>query len=114
MPRVANDGSAMERACHTGSTGMPGTIMRLTVLSVSYPLAQVSDGTAGGAEQILGCLDAGLVHAGHRSVVLAPEGSRCRGLLIPTPVSACPLTDEARRRAQTHYREAVQNALLRF
>ena len=88
--------------------------MRLTVLSVSYPLAQVSDGTAGGAEQILGCLDAGLVHAGHRSVVLAPEGSRCRGLLIPTPVSACPLTDEARRRAQTHYREAVQNALLRF
>ena len=88
--------------------------MRLTVLNVSYPLAQVSDGTAGGAEQVLAALDAGLVRAGHRSVVLAPEGSRCRGLLIPTPVAASPLTDAARHRAQIQYREALANALARF
>ncbi len=29
--------------------------MRLSVLSVSYPLAQVSFGTPGGAEQLLAC-----------------------------------------------------------
>ena len=88
--------------------------MRLTVLNVSYPLAHVSDGTAGGAEQILALLDAALIRAGHRSIVLAPEGSRCRGLLIPTPRSVCPLTDEARYRAQAYYREALVNALARF
>jgi glycosyltransferase involved in cell wall biosynthesis len=88
--------------------------MRLTVLNVSYPLAQVSDGTAGGAEQVLAILDAGLVRAGHRSVVVAPAGSRCRGLLIPTPVAAGPFTDEARRRAQTKYREALADAMARF
>ena len=88
--------------------------MRLTVLNVGYPLAQVSSSTAGGAEQVLAALDAGLVRAGHRSVVLAPEGSRCRGLLIPTPVAASPLTDAARHRAQIQYREALANALARF
>jgi glycosyltransferase involved in cell wall biosynthesis len=88
--------------------------MRLTVLNVSYPLAPVSDCTAGGAEQVLAILDAGLVRGGHRSVVFAPEGSRCRGLLIPTPRAACPLTDAARRRAQSQYREALVKVLARF
>jgi glycosyltransferase involved in cell wall biosynthesis len=88
--------------------------MRLTVLNVGYPLAQVSSSTAGGAEQVLAILDAGLVRAGHGSIVLAPEGSRCRGRLIPTPLSASPLTHAARHRAQTQYREALANALARF
>ncbi len=59
--------------------------MGLTILSVSYPLAEVSPGTAGGAEQVLATLDESLVGAGHRSLVLAPVGSRCSGLLIPGP-----------------------------
>ena len=88
--------------------------MRLTVLNVGYPLAQVSSSTAGGAEQVLAILDAGLVRAGHGSIVLAPEGSCCRGRLIPTPLSASPLTHAARHRAQTQYRKALAEALARF
>ncbi len=56
--------------------------MPLTVVSVGYPLARVSDKTAGGAEQVLSILDAAMVRHGHRSLVLAPAGSRCHGLLI--------------------------------
>ena len=47
--------------------------MSLTVLSVSYPLAPVGPDAVGGAEQILSALDAGLVAAGHRSIVVAPK-----------------------------------------
>ena len=50
--------------------------MPLTVLSVGYPLAKVSDNTAGGAEHVLSMLDAALVREGHHSLVLAPAGSR--------------------------------------
>src|ERR1051325_5195932 len=55
--------------------------MPLTVLSIGYPLAPVAENTAGGAEQILALLDEQLVAAGHRSLVIAPEGSRVRGTL---------------------------------
>jgi len=46
--------------------------MSLTVLSVGYPLAKISENTAGGAEQVLAMLDEALVRHGHRSLVLAP------------------------------------------
>lgn len=59
--------------------------MSLTVLQVGYALAPVGRDAAGGAEQVLTELDAALVAAGHQSVVIAPEGSRCRGTLIPLP-----------------------------
>ena len=57
--------------------------MSLTVLSVSYPLARVSPDATGGSEQILSILDRALVAAGHRSIVVAPEGSRVAGELLP-------------------------------
>ncbi len=59
--------------------------MRLTVLSVGYPFATVSADPVGGAEQILARLDRALVAAGHRSIVVAPEGSRLAGDLLPGP-----------------------------
>lgn len=85
--------------------------MRLTVLSVSYPLAQVSAWTAGGAEQILGILDSALVKAGHRSLVLAPAGSRCKGLLIPVQIPNGVLDNHAKREARRSFKQAIDRAL---
>ena len=86
--------------------------MRLTVLSVSYPLAKVSPGTAGGAEQVLATIDKGLVREGHRSLVLAPAGSRCAGLLIPASVPSSVLDDEAKREARRIFRRLLDRTLM--
>ena len=88
--------------------------MRLTVLSVCYPLSQASPSTAGGAEQVLLALDAALVRAGHRSLVIAPEGSRTQGLLLATPAARSPLTDEVKQRARREQRKAIERALASF
>ena len=88
--------------------------MGLTILSVSYPLAEVSPGTAGGAEQVLATLDESLVGAGHRSVVLAAAGSRCFGLLIPGPAVPGVLDQQTQERVRHSYRKTLQKALARF
>jgi len=88
--------------------------MRLTVLNISYPLAQVSACTAGGAEQILATIDEALVRAGHRSLVVAPFGSRCAGLVLPVSVSSHPFNNHAMRRASQQYRESINRVLSRF
>lgn len=59
--------------------------MALTVLSVGFPFAPVGPDAVGGAEQVLSLLDAALVDAGHRSLVIAPEASRIRGELLALP-----------------------------
>lgn len=58
---------------------------RLTILSVAYPLAPVGPDAVGGSEQILSALDHALVAAGHRSVVVACEGSTVAGELAAYP-----------------------------
>ena len=88
--------------------------MRLSVLSVGYPLAPVSTSTAGGAEQVLATIDQALVNAGHGSVVIAPEGSRCKGLLLPTHLPAPPWGEEQKREAREQHRHAIRRALDRF
>lgn len=55
--------------------------MRLTVVSVAYSLAPVGPDAVGGSEQVLTALDRALVDAGHRSVVVACEGSVVAGEL---------------------------------
>ncbi len=55
---------------------------RLTVLSVAYPLAPVGPDAVGGSEQVLTAIDRALVAAGHRSIVLAIEGSQAAGELV--------------------------------
>jgi glycosyltransferase involved in cell wall biosynthesis len=57
--------------------------MRLSVLSVAYPLAQVRPDAVGGAEQVLAQLDSAFVAAGHHSTVIAAEGSQVAGGLVP-------------------------------
>lgn len=88
--------------------------MRLTVLNVSYPLAPVSSGAAGGAEQVLAMLDKALVAAGHRSLVIAPAGSKCHGLLFPVTASSFVLDEKAKNAARLHHLEAIRLALRRF
>ena len=55
--------------------------MGLTLLSVAYPFAPVSGDASGGSEQVLAHLDQALVEAGHRSLVIAPEGPIVEQLL---------------------------------
>jgi glycosyltransferase involved in cell wall biosynthesis len=85
--------------------------MTLTVLSVAYPLAPVSPDAVGGAEQVLSALDRALVEAGHRSLVIAAEGSRARGELLPVPAEAGPLDEAVRRRAQARHCSAIAEAV---
>lgn len=85
--------------------------MRLTVLSVAYPLAPVGPDAVGGAEQVLTQLDAALVQEGHRSIVIACEGSRTRGALWSVPSVTGPLDDEKRREAQARHRIAIKDAI---
>jgi glycosyltransferase involved in cell wall biosynthesis len=88
--------------------------MPLTVLSIGYSLAPVGPEVAGGAEQVLSALDHGLVAAGHRSIVVAPEGSQTAGTLFVTAPLPAPITDEARRSMQQRQREAIAEALARW
>jgi glycosyltransferase involved in cell wall biosynthesis len=73
---------------------------RLTTLHVAYPLAPVRSDTAGGAEQVLLQLDAALHRDGHRSMVLACEGSEICGELVSMPASPGVLDAEAVAAAQ--------------
>lgn len=61
---------------------MVAGVRKLTVVSVAYPLARVGPDAVGGAEQILSAIDAALVAAGHRSIVVAVEGSEAAGELV--------------------------------
>jgi hypothetical protein len=73
----------------------------------AFPLAPVREDTAGGAEQVLRLVDAGLVVRGHRSVVLASEGSRVRGRLFTAPRAGGRLDRDAWCRAHERYRKLV-------
>ncbi len=88
--------------------------MRLTVLSVSYTLAQVSARTAGGAEQVLATIDSELVRTGHRSLLLAPAGSRCKGLLLPVTIPGGVLDATAKQEARRMFRKLLNRALDSF
>jgi glycosyltransferase involved in cell wall biosynthesis len=83
----------------------------LNILSVAYPLLPVSVDSTGGAEQILSLLERGIVQRGHRSVVIAEQGSAVCGKLIATPVADGEMTEAARREAQEAHRLAIREAL---
>lgn len=86
----------------------------LTILQVAYPLAPVGPDSVGGAEQVLFWLDRGLVERGHRSMVLAAEGSRPTGDLLPVPGRSGTLDDAAKQAAQASHRTAIADALERY
>ena len=81
--------------------------MPLTVVLAAYPLALVAPGCIGGAEEIVRLIDAGLHAAGHHAIVIAQEGSRVTGTLVPTPAVDAPYD----ARARAHASESVRRAL---
>ncbi|WP_375392254.1 glycosyltransferase family 4 protein [uncultured Sphingomonas sp.] len=85
----------------------------LTLLSVSYPLAPVTADPAGGAEQVLAQLDRALVAAGHRSIVIAPDGSAVAGELISLPRVPAVIGDADRTAAHGATRDAIAGVLAR-
>lgn len=85
--------------------------MSLTALSVGYPLAKISESTAGGAEQVLLTLDKALVESGHRSLVVAPAGSRCHGLLIPVYTPTANFDENTKRQAQRRFKQSLDRVL---
>ncbi len=85
--------------------------MALTILNVAYPLAPVSFDATGGAEQVVAQLDAALVDAGHRSLVIACQGSQVRGTLLPTRAVSGVLHKDAQTAARTRHRKAIEAAL---
>jgi glycosyltransferase involved in cell wall biosynthesis len=88
--------------------------MKLTVLSVAYPFSPVGPATPGGAEQILGLLDAALVAAGHRSIVISCDGSTTRGTLVATPGPNGTIDPAARSALQERHRAAIRKALRKW
>jgi glycosyltransferase involved in cell wall biosynthesis len=88
--------------------------VRLTVLSVAFPFAPVGPDAVGGAEQVLAQLDAALVCAGHRSVVVACAGSSPAGTLVATPRQHGAITSAVRRRVHAAHRRAIARALRRW
>lgn len=85
--------------------------MPLTVLNVAYPLAPVGRDAVGGAEQVLAHIDAALVRAGHRSLVVAAEGSEVRGTLLAVARIDGPLDAAAHACAHENHRRAIASAL---
>jgi glycosyltransferase involved in cell wall biosynthesis len=81
----------------------------LSILSVAFPFAPVSPDATGGAEQIVSQLDKALAQAGHRSFVVACEGSRVQGTLIPIP--AAQPDASGRRQAHETCGRAIAHAL---
>ncbi|WP_198159780.1 glycosyltransferase [Sphingomonas horti] len=83
----------------------------LTVLSIGYPFAPVTADPAGGAEQILAHVDRALVAAGHRSIVVAPQGSHVAGELRTIPAVDGEIDAAARTRVHGAVRDRIADEL---
>ena len=81
--------------------------MGLTVVQVAFGFAPVTADPAGGAEQVLAQCDRALTAAGHRSIVVACEGSAVSGELAAFPA------DAARETVHAAMRERVARLLER-
>lgn len=105
-----NSDSATAASGRAGDTGQADK-RSLTILNVAFPFAPVGWDAVGGAEQVLSALDDGLVAAGHRSIVIAQEGSRVAGELVSIPVPSGSIDDGVRRAVHGRVRRALDRAL---
>ena len=85
----------------------------LTILQVAFSLAAVGPDAVGGSEQVLSTMDHAVVAAGHRSVVVACEGSVTAGELVsfPGPPPGEPITEAATIAARTALYWAMDSVL---
>lgn len=88
----------------------------MKILEVASPLAPVGPDAVGGAEQMVSLVDEGLVRRGHQSIVVAQEGSTCRGTLIATPAipEGRTIDAAAQERAWAAHRSAIADACRRY
>ena len=86
---------------------------KLTVVSVAFPFAVVSADPVGGAEQILSRIDRALAAAGHRSIVIAAEGSLSAGELVSMPACSGPIGRSEWNRAHGYLRETISQVVAR-
>src|SRR5262249_13474050 len=98
-------------ARYAGGPASVSPDMKLTVLSVAYPLASVGPDTAGGAEQILTALDTSLSADGHRSLVIARADSEVQGELIPIPAVCGPFDTHTKQFVQDQCSCAIESVL---
>jgi len=85
--------------------------MRHTILSVGYPFTAVGADAVGGSEQVLAALDRALTEAGQRSIVIAAEGSRICGTLIPSPGLAERLDGPAHEWGRLVHQQLIRETL---
>src|SRR5437868_9786880 len=88
--------------------------MKLTILSVAYPLTEVGIDAVGGSEQILTLLDRSLISEGHRSLVIAAEGSKIEGTLIASPRATGRLDGSVREWGRRIHRTLIKDALSKY
>lgn len=90
--------------------------MSLTVLNVAYPFAAVGTDAVGGAEQVLSQIDWALGRLGHRSIVVACQGSHTAGTLIETPLppTTQSLTEETRHLVRNEHLLRIEQAVEQF
>jgi len=85
--------------------------VNLTVLSVAYPFAPVSQDAIGGAEQVLSRLDRAVAAAGGRSIVIAAENSKPAGVLIPVRLRHGDIDELARCEMHQTIRDLIAAAV---
>jgi glycosyltransferase involved in cell wall biosynthesis len=87
---------------------------KLTILSLAYPLTLVGPDAVGGSEQILSAIDRELTRSGHRSLVIAAEGSRISGTLLPAPKAPAVLNESIREQAREAHRDLLRSAIDKY
>lgn len=85
----------------------------MRVLSVAFPFAPVRPDVPGGAEQVLLTLDKALTKAGHKSIVVAQEGSQVSGVLFPVPAAKEEIDESVRKKTHAECRSIIKEALER-
>lgn len=83
----------------------------LRILSIAYALGVVGPDAGGGSEQVLSMLDAAIVEAGHRSFVVAREGSKVAGELVGVACRDGPLDARSIEEQQQRHAEVVARAV---
>jgi glycosyltransferase involved in cell wall biosynthesis len=84
---------------------------KLTILSIAYPFAPVGLDAVGGAEQVLTHVERAIADSGHRSIVVACEGSETAGTLVATPLPKGTLDDEAKKKTYDAHRQGIARAM---
>ncbi len=85
----------------------------MTVVSVSYALAEVGPDAVGGAEQVLAALDRALCRRGHRSIVVAPAGSEVAGQHVASGGGPAAFDAAAREEANARQAAVLRDTLAR-